>query len=286
MSSFEIPFDQLPDGFAESIDEVPGSVAVPRPAATIVLVRPRDAGPEILLLRRNRTVGFVPGAFVFPGGRVDADDGTPQILSRLRGVTAAQAGSRLDLIGGDPPAAAYYVAALREAFEETGLLVGVDTAGHRAPNAATDPRTRSAQLDLHGGRRAFGDILAELGITLDGGSVEYIAHWITPLAEPRRYDTRFFAAVVDADSEALPDGQEITEAVWLTPARALECNQRGELPMVFPTIKTLESLRGFRSVSELFASFANRDIPAILPRLVTTPTGVAIEVQEEGEPET
>jgi 8-oxo-dGTP pyrophosphatase MutT (NUDIX family) len=281
---FQIPADSLPEGFAENVDRPPDSPVAPRPAATVVLLRPSDRGPEVLLLRRNRTVGFVPGAYVFPGGRVETDDAAPEVLAHVQGLSVEQAAGRLRLYDEAPSAIAYYVAAIREAFEETGILVASDSAGEPAASAAASPDTRAAQIQLHRGERTFGEILATLDVTLSGGAIEYIAHWITPRAEPRRYDTRFFAVLVPAGEEARPDGSEITEARWLPPEIALELHAEGDLPMVFPTIKTLGTLSGFESVDALMASFAGRPIPAILPRLVRTPTGVGIEIPEEGPP--
>lgn len=278
---FEIPTGSLPEGFAESVERPPETPVRPRPAATVVLIRPSRSGPEVLLLRRNRTVGFVPGAYVFPGGRVEADDAAPEIVDRLDGLSADEAATRLRLYDEVPSAVAYYVAALREAFEETGILVASDASGAPAASAASSPEVRAAQAQLQRGERTFGDLLSSLDLTLNGGAVEYIAHWITPRVEPRRYDTRFFAAVVSGLLDARPDGSEITEAVWLQPEVALERNVAGDLPMVFPTIKTLETLSGFRAVDTLMASFAGRQIPAILPRLVRTPTGVGIQIPEQ-----
>ena len=141
-----------------------------------------------------------------------------------------------------------------------------------------------AQRDLTKGETTFRAILEGFDVTLEGRALEYIAHWITPLVEPRRYDTRFFAAAVAEDAEARPDGAEITEAVWLTPEVALRRNEEGTLPMVFPTIRTLQDLDGFTSLDSLFQSFAGRRIPAILPRLVRTPTGVGIQIPDETDP--
>jgi hypothetical protein len=88
---FQIPADSLPEGFAENVDRPPDSPVAPRPAATVVLLRPSDRGPEVLLLRRNRTVGFVPGAYVFPGGRVETDDAAPEVLAHVQGLSVEQA---------------------------------------------------------------------------------------------------------------------------------------------------------------------------------------------------
>jgi 8-oxo-dGTP pyrophosphatase MutT (NUDIX family) len=280
---FEIPADRLPEGFAQTVGRTPDAPAPPRPAATIVLVRPGDGAPEVLLLRRNRTVGFVPGAYVFPGGRVDDEDMASVSLDRISGLSVARAAERLGLEPEDVTGLGYYVAALREAFEETGIMVARTSSGALAPDIGEHPEMERALTDLHAGSRGFAELLADLDLVLDGHAVEYIAHWITPEAEPRRYDTRFFAAAVAPKAQARPDGSEITEAVWLTAAAALERNRNGGLPMVFPTIKTLQSFLPFADVESLFESFAGRAIPAITPRLVRTPTGVGIEVPDDPE---
>jgi len=276
-----IPFDRLPAGFAETLDHPPEDPVEPRPAATIVLMRDGSDGLEVLLLRRNRRSGFVPGAYVFPGGRVDREDGSPELLERLEGLTAEAAAARLKAPDQDPPAASFYVAALREAFEETGILVGVDADRRPPPTAAEDEGVDAVRDDLMEDRVGFVEALDGLGCRLDGQAVEYVAHWITPVVEPRRYDTRFFAAGVPSDAEPVIDPREMTDGVWLTPAAALARNGEGTLPMVFPTVKTLERLARYESVEEALYALADRDVPAILPRLVTTSTGVGMELDAE-----
>jgi 8-oxo-dGTP pyrophosphatase MutT (NUDIX family) len=274
-----IPFDRLPAGFAQTLEHPPETPAPAHASATIVLMREGHAALEVLLLRRVRTAGFVPGAFVFPGGRVDADDALAPLVDRLDGLTATRAAERLGLASdADPPAVAYYVAALREAFEETGLLVGRDRAGAPAPCAHEDATMRALLRKLRDDEVRLPSVLDRLGCRLDGGAVAYIGHWITPVVEPRRFDTRFFAAAVPAGQEAVIHEAELSEAVWLTPAEALELNVRGGLPMVFPTIRTLESLLPYRAPAEVLEGFANREIPTILPKLVSTPRGVGMEL--------
>ena len=275
---FEIPRDRLPPGFVDTLGEVPEAPVVARPAATIVLLRQGTSGIEVLLLRRTRSAGFVPGAYVFPGGRVDVDDADPTVVRRFAGLTDAAAAGRLELPDGDPPAIAYYLAAIREAFEETGILVGMDGLKRPAPSAAVDPAIARMQDGLRDHGLAFGRALQEMHLRLDGASVEYIAHWITPIVEPRRYDTRFFAAEVPADSPVRLSPREMNDGVWLTPAHALERQREGTLPMVFPTIKTLQQLVDFRTPRSALDAFRRMRIPAILPRLVRTSTGVGLEM--------
>lgn len=278
MAEFIVPFDQLPAGFAENVSHPPRTPAPTRPAATILLMRDGGAGLEVLLMRRGRTAGFVPGAYVFPGGRVDRSDAEPHVVEHLDGLDAGAAARRLELPNGDPPALAYYLASLREAFEETGILVGRLADGAPPPTAATDPSVDALRDDLMEDRVTFAEALDRLGCRLDGASVEYMAHWITPEVEPRRYDTRFFAAKVPGDAEAVVDSREMTDAVWLAPSHALERFHEGSLPMVFPTIRTLLDLSDFQSVDAVLAHLRTLRIPTIMPRLVVTPTGIGTEV--------
>jgi 8-oxo-dGTP pyrophosphatase MutT (NUDIX family) len=276
-----IPFHRLPPNFAESIAHPPDVPATPRPAATIVLMRDGTSGLEILMLRRNRKAGFVPGAYVFPGGRVDGSDAEPDVLARLDGLTAAEASRRLALPDGDPPAIAYYLAAVREAFEETGILVAHREDGSAPPTAAADGDIDTLRDDLMEDRVSFGEVMERMGCRIEGDSLEYLAHWITPVVEPRRYDARFFAAKVRPNAEPVVDPREMTDAVWVTPAGALERNRDGTMPMVFPTLKTLQRLAIYRDVDAALAGLGRREVPTILPRLVTTPTGVGMELDEE-----
>jgi 8-oxo-dGTP pyrophosphatase MutT (NUDIX family) len=280
--TFSIPNERLPPGFLESLERAPAQVAVARPAATIVLLREGDASLEVLLLERQKSAGFVPGAWVFPGGRVDGHDADASLVARLQGITAAQASRRLGLADqSDPPALAFYVAAIREAFEETGILVARDAQGRPARGAIEDAEVEQLREALLQNDDVFPSVLDSLGVRMDCASVEYVAHWITPVVEPRRYDTRFFAAAVPAGVDAVPNEREMTRALWVTPTEALRMNLAGELPMVFPTIRTLQSLLGFATPRDALAAFREREIATILPRLVRTATGVGLEVDGE-----
>lgn len=276
-----IPFDRLPPGFAETVKHIPDEPVPTRPAATSLLLRDGPTGMETLMLRRTRRSGFVPGAWVFAGGRVDAGDGEDGIAERLTGLTHDEAALRLGLRPStidSPPAIAFYAAALREAFEETGILVAERADGSAVPSAGEDPEAGAVRDRLLADEIDFGETLDLLGAHIDASRIEYVAHWITPVQEPRRYDTRFFAAKVDPAREFALSPSEMSEGRWLTPEDALALHTAGELPMVFPTIRTLEDFCGFQSVDESLESFGAKPVPAILPRLVVTPTGVGLEV--------
>jgi len=280
-SDHVIPLENLPEGFAESIEHPPAVPATPRPAATIVLLRDSIAGVEVLLMRRSRRAGFVPGAYVFPGGRVDAADAAEPAVAALDGLTPAEAETRLDLPGADPPAIAYYLAALREAFEETGILVGLRPDGAAPPTAAEDRSVDSVREALMADSISFAEALGSLECRIAGDAIEYLAHWITPKPEPRRYDTRFFAARVREGATPIIDPREMTDALWLTPDRALEGADDGSLPMVFPTIKTLEQLARFSSVEDALEAIGREPVRTILPTLVLTHGGVGMRLDSE-----
>lgn len=265
---FVIPSNRLPAGFAERVDSPPQPPAQPRPAATVVIVRDCESGPEVLLLQRQHASGFVPGAYVFPGGRVDEEDGAAVLKERAG--TLAQ---------GANPALPYWMAAIREVFEETGVLLAGDATGRAAPDATAEPALAEWREKLLGRRASLADLFEAEGLLPAVGELVYCGHWITPVAEPRRYDTRFFAARLPAGHVAAVDSREMTDAVWITPEEALRRFQEGSLPMVFPTVKMLEMLAGFGNVAELLNALRVQPVHAVLPRLVRTPEGVGIEVE-------
>ncbi len=263
-------------------ERLPPSGAEPRPAATVVLMRARAPGFRVLLMRRNRSAGFAPGAYVFPGGRVDAGDADPELVARFERLAPEAAADRLALPDGDPPAIAYYVAAAREAFEEAAVLVaqpGGRFRPHTSPGRARLIRLRAGLL---AGTLGFAEVLDDLGVGLDGAALQYIAHWITPEAEPRRYDTRFFAALAPAGSRSAPDPREMTDALWLSPGEALERHRAGRLPMILPTVRTLEELSAFATADAALAHYRRtRDIPTLTPALVRTAEGVRVSIPDE-----
>jgi 8-oxo-dGTP pyrophosphatase MutT (NUDIX family) len=264
-----IPEDRLPPGFARTLENPPDPPAEPRPAATVVLLRDGKGGPEVLLLQRHRSSGFVPGAYVFPGGRVDAADADARLVARARGLAASP----------EPPAP-YWFAAVREVFEETGVLLARDAAGRPAPDAAGEPRLERWRARLMDDEATLLDLLEAEGLEAELHDVVYCAHWVTPVAEPRRYDTRFFLAAMPPGREERLDPREMTHALWLSPEDALRRFRDGRLPMVFPTIRTLESLDAHESVEAALDAFRGRPVATVLPRLVRTAEGISIVVDD------
>ncbi|MGH7466617.1 MAG: NUDIX hydrolase, partial [Longimicrobiales bacterium] len=262
---FVIPEERLPPGFAETVDHPPDVIVEPKRAATAVLARDGSAALEVLLLKRHRSSGFVPGAYVFPGGRVDEAD------AQVPWPPTVDSGSVA-------PSPEYWVAAVREIFEETGVLLARSPDGGWSSDASSDPALELWRERLMAAESGLNDVLSAGSLRLDASQIVYIAHWITPVVEPRRFDTRFFFARLPELRAVRIDAREMDDALWLSPIEALERFEAGRLPMVFPTVKTLQMLQPYRTVDETLAAFRQRTIAPILPRLVRAGTGVGIVI--------
>jgi 8-oxo-dGTP pyrophosphatase MutT (NUDIX family) len=252
-------------------------VLVPRPAATVILARDRAAGGfEVLMLLRNLKSDFVGGAYVFPGGAVDLEDATDEATAVCRGLDDVEA-SRF--LGVERGGLAYWVACLRELFEEAGLLLasGVDGTALDMASASTTARFVAHRAAVNAGERRFLDVIADERLVLDLTSLAYFAHWVTPVGPPRRYDTRFFVAAAPADQVPVHDDKELVANVWVTPAEALERHERGEMQLILPTIKNLEAIARFTCAAELLdAAHGATTVPRIEPRIVRDGNGVRI----------
>jgi 8-oxo-dGTP pyrophosphatase MutT (NUDIX family) len=253
------------------------AVGAPRPAATVIVARDRPGGSfEVLMLLRNLNSDFIGGAYVFPGGAVDPEDGIPEVAGRCTGMDDARASGLLGLASGG---LAFWVACARELFEETGLLLARGEDG--APLDMTDP-ARVARLvvlrrEVNAGARRFLDVLDDEHLVLDVSSLWYFAHWITPVGPPRRYDTRFFVASAPPDQIPVHDDKELVANTWVTPTEALERHRLGEMQLILPTIKNLEAIERFESSAALLEAMRTAtDVPTIEPRIVPDGRGVRI----------
>ncbi len=218
----------------------------PRPAATVLTLREAPNGYEILMVRRNVRSEFMGGVYVFPGGALDARDAaTPHY-----GLDDRTAAVRLELAAG---ALDYYVACLRELFEETGLLIACDDAGASVSFSAADDVARLAahRAALNAREVSFSEILEREGVRADLRGVEYLAHWITPEGLPRRFDTRFFVVLAPEGQVASHDESETTDLRWLRPLDALTSRERGEIDMVLPTVHNLRGISSFDSAHQV-----------------------------------
>jgi 8-oxo-dGTP pyrophosphatase MutT (NUDIX family) len=240
-------------------------------ASTVIVLREADGGLETFLLCRHHQSGFMGGAHVFPGGKVDPSDAHPswqarvdrsteEITERL-GETDAKVGLGL------------LVAAVRETFEEAGVLLartaaGVDLAGTRE--------------QLHGGA-SFLELASNIDMKIDSMALTPYARWVTPKMESRRFDTRFYVAVLPEDQTASHDGTETTSATWLRPASAIDDMIAGRIKLAPPTVRTLHWLAQFDDAKSVIADAMSRKPPLVRPRLVTGDDGWFLALP--GDPE-
>jgi 8-oxo-dGTP pyrophosphatase MutT (NUDIX family) len=234
--------------------------AEPRPASTVILLRDTSKGPEVYLLRRQQSMAFAAGMTVFPGGRVDSTDSS--IADSWSGPSPEWFGERLGCSA--ETAAAYVAAAVRETFEESGVLL----AGPSTESVVGDTTGDDWEADrvaLESRELGFADFLHRRGLVLRADLLGVWAHWITPEFEPRRYDTRFFVA-------ALPEGQvtrdvtsESDQVAWLRPADAVQAVEAGEMLMLPPTYLCCRDLIPYDAVADVLAASTEREVGPILP---------------------
>ncbi len=249
-----------------------------RQAATVMLVRDGDEGLEVFMLRRNLNSDFVGGAYVFPGGAVDPDDSHRDLEAICEGLSDAEAATRLAL---DPPTGglAYWVAAIRESFEEAGVLLAYTADGAMIDlhEPAAAERFALHRKAVDSSERSLFDVCVEEGLRLAVDGIQYFSHWITPEGPPRRYDTRFFVARAPERQSPLHDDRETIANIWVRPSDALDRHRRNELELIFPTIRNLEAIADYRSADELLEAAAKeRNIAAVQPRIVMDESGVRI----------
>ena len=228
------------------------------------------------MLRRNLNSDFVGGAYVFPGGGVDVVDAGASGQRLSHGLSDVDASKRLNLVQGG---LAYYVACLRELFEEAGLLVACDEHGNsvRFSDDATVQRMAVQRRAVNQGELGFIEMMDREGLYLDLRGLEYFAHWVTPVGPPRRFDTRFFVALAPEGQVATHDAGETVADQWVRPFDALAAYGRGELDIIFPTIKNLEAIAHFATARDVltYARSLN-EIPRIEPRIVVVDGEVRI----------
>lgn len=224
-----------------------------RPAATVVLLRDGAAGLEVLLMRRPDTMAFAPGMHVFPGGRVEPEsDGLPTVVGSVPDGSWAP----------EPLARAIAVAAVRETFEEAGVLLAVDHHGRHPRQDGTWAADRVAS-EIDG---TFAQTLQRRHLHVDATVLVPIAHWITPEVESRRFDTRFLAAVLPEEQEVRAHATEAETAHWLAPDEALADHAHGVRPMLPPTVAVLRMLAVARTVADALDRARHTPVRPLLPR--------------------
>ena len=242
----------------------------PKKAATVILLREnKPEGFEVFLLKRHEKSSFMGGNFVYPGGRVDRNDGSLEICSHCKGVSPEQA---VQILGGSispEESLAHWVAGIRELFEEAGVLLAYDHAGTPLVlrNSSQQKEFQNYRDLLQNDKLAICQLVEKEKLLLAADQLHYYAHWITPEARSERFDTRFFLACHPEGQEATHDQKETTIGVWLTPRQALEENLKGNAALSPPTLKTLEDLSRFKNIAEVFDALRKAKIQPILPVL-------------------
>ncbi len=227
------------------------------------------------MLRRNVRTESAGGAHVFPGGAVDPQDA--DAVAWCDGLDDVRASAALGLESGG---LAYWVAAVRECFEEAGLLFARSRPA--GPLLGHDDAELSARLAAHrqalnAHQRALCDVCAAEGIVLALDRVHYFAHWITPKEAPRRYDTRFFVAAAPEGQTPAHDAGEMVADDWMRPADALEAHRAGKIVLILPTIRNLQALERFATVAEALDAAARlEDVPTIEPRVAMGEEGMTL----------
>ncbi len=235
------------------------SPAVPRPAASVLLVRPGTRVPvEVYMIRRQKSMRFLGGFYAFPGGKVEPTDASPAALSRCYGVSAGTALHAFPEVEGIPPLA-YWVTAARELVEETGLLVGCDAQGRPVDtaDAARRARIEAVRHALAADAGAFAGLLEREGWYLDLGPFRYLSHFITPPSSPIRFTARFFLAPVPAGQEPRLLGGEASEGFWIDPAEGHRRFLAGEMQMAEPADCGLRYLAGFEDLDAVWSAHAD-----------------------------
>jgi 8-oxo-dGTP pyrophosphatase MutT (NUDIX family) len=221
-------------------------VVVVRHAATVLVIRQDPL--QVLMLRRSLQATFLPGAYVFPGGVVDAEDAAldPRFLTG----SYSHRGEDVDH--------ASRIAAIRECFEEAGLLVGLAPGANRLPPEVQPEQLAQERADLLDGRTSFADVLRRLGVTLQLDALFPLARWVTPTGSPRRYDTRFYVVAEPPGTLAAHDNREVIASRWFQPSEALEAGERGEVMVITPTKSSLQFLNRFATAKQVFGHLHGR----------------------------
>lgn len=235
-----------------------------KPAATVILMRDaEESGFEIFIVKRSSRSSF-GSLYVFPGGKLDPEDTERDLYAYCEGMNDEEASARLGI---ENDGLSFWIACIRECFEETGVLL-------------TNPsdsliqeyeKLSSLRKQLNNKEISFKDICISESLRLRTNNIVPCAHWITPAIEPKRFDTRFFLAKVNAKQLASHDGFELTESFWIKPKDALVKLKEGKMNMILPTISNIEQLAEFSSAFEAFSYFeglGNNAIESILPKFV------------------
>lgn len=237
----------------------------PRSSSAVMLVRDSASGLEVFMVRRVVQSEFMPDVYVFPGGAVQPDD---LAAEREAGICREVAASEADPAGRTALGVGVRAAALRELFEEAGVLLAYQGERMLAVNESNLERFAAYRQAFNERRGSLVEMARAEGLALATDRLHYFAHWVTPEGMPKRFDTHFFVTTAPAEQEAAHDRLETSEGLWIAPGEALARAERDEFPIVFATIHQLHDLAAFGSVSELLQASATTPVRTHAPILV------------------
>jgi 8-oxo-dGTP pyrophosphatase MutT (NUDIX family) len=250
-------------GQVRDVREGRAEIAPARHAATVILLRDTATGPEVYVLRRQVTMAFASGQYVFPGGSVDPRDESIDI----EWIGPEPAYWAKVFTASEPLARALVCAAIRETFEESGvLLAGPDA--HTVVADTSGPDWEADRVALIERELSFAEFLSRRGLVLRADLVVPWAHWITPEFEPRRFDTRFLVAALPAGQVTREFGEEADQVEWVRPAAAIERFKAGEMAIMPPTLISLAEVDAYPTVAAAMAASAGREIVPIQPHVM------------------
>lgn len=226
-----------------------------RRAATILLLRNGAAGLEVFMVQRHHQIEFASNALVFPGGRVDEDDDSAKMKAFVRHLKA------------DDPLLAFRIASIREAFEETGILLACRKGEEHFLSredalALWDYRGKVETREIN-----FSDFLEQHALEIDLSSVVHYSHWITPAMLPKRFDTQFFIAASPAEQEGLHDGREMVDSIWLAPKESIAQGEAGKREVIFPTKMNLAMIADCADMEQALSEARARPVVTVEPKL-------------------
>ena len=242
------------------------------PAATILLLRDGHDGLEVFMVVRHHQIDFASGALVFPGGKVDPRDSLDSVRERVDGAE-----------GLDEREVAMRVAAIREAYEECGVLLARPEGSRKLVDAERLISLEPKRVALNEGAIGIGDVLSTEGLRLTLDLLTPFAHWITPKMMPKRFDTRFYLVIAPDDHLAMHDGSESVDSVWIRPADALEEAKAGTKTIIFPTRVNVQKLGRHRSVVEALAAARASTIITVEPRVEQREEGAVLSIPAEAD---
>ena len=253
----------------------------PKPAATILLLRQGAKDLEVFMVVRHHQIDFASGALVFPGGKADPQDFAEDLIPYIEGANT------------DTDMRAAQVSAIREAFEECGILLAREKGSNSIITGERLASLQEFREPMNKGEVSLIDFLQTQNLVLACDELTHFAHWITPPMMPKRFDTHFYLALAPADHLAIHDGYESVDSVWIPPADAVKEEAQGTRTIIFPTLRNLEKLATWRSPEEAISNTLSSTVVPVLPwtekredgNYLCIPTEAGYAISEEKMPE-